>query len=400
MVPDVASDTAWLGALLAPVSVSSFLSTYWCKQHLFCRGSRDRFSALLSWTDLNRILEHHWRETRRFRLARQGCDLDPASYADFGGYTPRIRAKDVTDHLRCGATMSFDAIDELHEPLTRLATSFEAFFRGGTKINVYAAWRAMHGLDLHRDNQEIFILQLDGRKRWLLYGFSIEGVDRSNLQKTSVPPDGAELDDMLEPGDLLYIPRGCYHVAVPMDEPALHLTIGVKNPREIDLLTWLVDRLRAGGAADRDLPCFADAAERVCYSNRLRAALLDGFEADLVEQYLTETGSNLKPRPSFSLPWSATPERLPRSGHFFIRLNGRPRLTLTTDAHPGAIEVRDRGRTYRFPRGMRWIIERLDDSTPLSIGGLIDAVASQLDEETVRLLVAMLVKDDLVSITV
>src|SRR5439155_1680851 len=169
----------------------------------------------------------------RFRLAMQGRDLEPLSYADSGGDTPRIRPKDVTDHLRRGATLSFDAIDELHEPLTRLAESFEAFFRGGTKINIYAGWRAVHGLDLHRDKQEIFILQLDGPKRWLLYGSTVDGVDRSQLESTSVPPDGALLDEILRPGDLLYIPRGCYDLAVPMNEPTLHLTLGVKNPRDV-----------------------------------------------------------------------------------------------------------------------------------------------------------------------
>ena len=164
-------------SLVAPVSADEFLSTYWLKQHLFCRGARDRFCHLLSWTVLNEILERHWRETYRFRLACRGRDLDPGTYADLGGFTPRIRARDVTDHLRRGATLSFDAIDEVHEPLTRLARAFETLFRGGTKINIYAGWRALHGLDLHRDNQEIFILQLDGRKRWLLYGFAVHSVD-------------------------------------------------------------------------------------------------------------------------------------------------------------------------------------------------------------------------------
>ena len=388
---------AWLSALLEPVSVDEFLSKYWLKQHLFCRGSSARFSDLLSWTVLNRILEHHWRETYRFRLAMQGRDLEPASYADLGGYTPRIRPKDVTDHLRRGATLSFDAIDELHEPLTRLAESFEAFFRGGTKINIYAGWRAVHGLDLHRDNQEIFILQLDGPKRWLLYGSTVDGVDRSQLGSTSVPPGGALLDQILRPGDLLYIPRGCYHLAVPMNEVTLHLTIGVKNPREIDLLLWLVDRLRASGAADRDLPCLADASERIRFSAQLRQALLASLDTDLVDQYLSETGSNFKPRPSFNLPWSATPERLPTGRDFLITLNVVSRVVVNGDSHP--IELNYRGRTYRFPHGMQWVIEQLRSPAPLPMGRLVEAVAGRLDEDTVRVLVAMLVKHELVAIT-
>jgi len=398
MDPRSDSQSSWLSALLAPVSLDRFLSTYWLKQYLFCPGPPERFSGLLSWTSLNEILEHHWRETYRLRLVCQGRELAPASYADLEGLTPKIRAKDVTDHLRRGATLSFDAVDELHEPLTRLAESFEAVFRGGTKINTYAGWRALHGLDLHRDDQEIFILQLDGRKRWLLYGFSVEGVDRSQLSSSSVPPPGALLDQVLKPGDLLYIPRGCYHVAVPMDEPALHLTLGVKNPRGMDLMLWIVERLRATELAGRDLPCLSGAAERRRYSEQLRDAILEGLGPDLVEQYVTETGSTVRPRPSFSLPLSAMPGLLPSGREFLVRLNVDGHAMVNGDSEAGPFELRAGGSSYRFPRSMQWIVQQLKDGSPRPIGRLIEAVAGRLDEEMVRLLVSMLLKHGLVEI--
>jgi ribosomal protein L16 Arg81 hydroxylase len=389
---------SWLSTLLDPIPVDEFLSNYWLKQHLFCRGTSERFSALLSWTELNRILERHWRETYRFRLALQGRDLEPETYADLDGFTPRIRSKDVTDHLRRGATLSFDAIDEVHDPLTQLAERFEGFFRGGTKINIYAGWRALHGLDLHRDNQEIFILQLDGRKRWLLYGFSADGVDRGQLASTSTPPAGAALDQVLEPGDLLYIPRGCYHLAVPMNEPTLHLTLGVKNPRGADLLRWLVERLRGTDLAGSDLPVFADPGERRRYADELRRVLLEDLDADLVEQYLLETGSNFKPRPSFSLPFSATPELLPDENHFLVRLNGRV-LAVTADRPAtGAYEVRFGGRLLRFPRQMQWVIEELDGGSPVPMRRLTEALEGRLDQEMVRTLLAMLLRHGLIAV--
>jgi ribosomal protein L16 Arg81 hydroxylase len=380
--------------------VEKFLTRYWLKEYLFCRGPADRFSALLSWTALNEILEHHWRETYRFRLARQGHDLDPASYADLTGFTPRIRAGDVTDLLRRGATLSFDAIDEVHEPLTRLAESFEAFFHGGTKINIYAGWRALHGLDLHRDNQEIFILQLDGRKRWLIYGFSIDGIDRSELRSGSVPPAGALLDQIVEPGDLLYIPRGCYHLAVPMNEPALHLTLGVKNPRAMDLWLWMAERQRTRDLANRDLPAIAGAAERLRSSEKLRSALLEGLDPDLVEQYLSEAGSNLKPRPSFSLPWSATPELLPPDGDFLVRLNVQCHAIANGESDEGPVEFTCGGRRYRFPRSMRSIVEHLENRAPMPMGRLVEALGGRLDEGMVRMLVGMLLKHGLIAIRV
>ena len=46
------------------------------------------------------------------------------------------------------------------------------------------------------------------------------------------------LDLVLEPGDMLYMPRGWLHQALTSDEDSLHLTIGV------NVYTWL-DALRA-----------------------------------------------------------------------------------------------------------------------------------------------------------
>src|SRR5215471_11809054 len=247
------------------------------RTHLLCRGRADRFATLLSWPVLNQLLAQHWRDTCRFRLARQGADLDPASYADLDRSSPRVRALDLVAHLRCGATLSFDGVDELHDPLTRLAEAFEASFNGSTQINVYAAWRASHGLDLHRDDEEVFVLQVDGRKRWLLYGFAIDGIDRSELADRSVPPAGAIADEILTPGDLLYIPRGCYHVALPMNEPALHLTVGVAMPR-------------------------------------------------------SAANATAKARPIFNLPWSAMPERLPAGNDFSVRLVARAQIVTRDDS--------------------------------------------------------------------
>jgi ribosomal protein L16 Arg81 hydroxylase len=392
------TDASWLRELVAPVPVDEFLANYWLKQHLYCRGARDRFAHLLSWTTLNEILNHHWRETYRFRLACQGRDLAVASYADLDGFTPRVRAGDVTEQLRRGATLSFDAIDELHEPLTRLACAFEAFFRGGTKINIYAGWRSLHGLDLHRDNQEIFILHLDGRKRWLLYGDSVDAIDRSTLSSASVPPEGAILDEVLHPGDLLYIPRGCYHVAVPMNEPALHLTLGVKNPRGIDIGLWLVERLRTRAVASRDVPFLGSLEERCRYSEELRRALLEGLDSDLVEQYFVETGSNLKPRPSFGLPWTATPEGLPPGDDFLLTLKGHPRVVVNGN-DDASVEVHDGPRQYRFPRGVGRILQQLDGGETIAIDRLIERLSPPLEAAAVRMLVGMLARHGLVAIS-
>jgi len=234
----------------------------------------------------------------------------------------------------------------------------------------------------------------------LLYGFSLEGVDRSELASTSAPPAGAALDQVLQPGDLLYIPRGCYHVAVPMNEPTLHLTLGVKNPRGADLFEWLIERVRDSSLAGSDLPVFAGPDERRRYADEVRRVLFGDLDADLVEQYFLETGSNFKPRPSFSLPFSATPELLPQGNHFVVRLNGRMHVVTDAASPNGPYEVRFAGRLLRFPRSMQWIVEQIDGGSSVPMGRLVEALEGRLDEEMIRTLLAMLLQQGLIAVSV
>ena len=227
-------------------------------------------------------------------------------------------------------------MDELHEPLTRVAESFEAVFESGTHMNAYAGWRSVRGLDVHRDDQDIFILQIDGRKRWQLFGLTLAGIDAHGTDRSAMAAD-AGFDEILESGDLLYIPKGCYHLAVPMDEPTLHLTISVKSAP--------------------------------------------------------------KARPSFSLPWSATADALPPAGtSFLIKLKLPPPQPVAEGVDAAARQWHSRGHTYRFPRAMRSIIAALADGTPLTIQDIVTSAGEELDEGAVRVLVAMLVRLDLAAI--
>jgi bifunctional lysine-specific demethylase and histidyl-hydroxylase NO66 len=85
------------------------------------------------------------------------------------------------------------------------------------------------------------------------------------------------LDEVLEPGDALYLPRGWLHSAAAQDEASLHLTVGIKALTRYALVGALLEL----------------AAE----DPRLRATLpfgLDLADPDQVEPELTETVEALR----------------------------------------------------------------------------------------------------------
>jgi hypothetical protein len=138
------------------------------------------------------------------------------SYTEYGtreGWVvPRVNVKEFTNQLREGATLVLSHIHEMHPPLTMLAESLERFFRATSGINVYVAWRDVHGFNIHRGKHDVFIAQVFGKKRWRLYAPIPE--------KPGKPPTEHTWESIINAGDLLYIPRGLWHAAAPLNEPS------------------------------------------------------------------------------------------------------------------------------------------------------------------------------------
>ena len=282
-----------LPGLLTPYDTGSFLRTCWGQQYLHVPGTRGKFSELLPWPSLNQILEQHRLDTPRVRLTREGKQVPAESFLSYQSNRrrpnqpiARVRAADLTRELREGATLVLDAVDELHAPITALAESLERVFRVRIQVNAYAGWRTSHGFDLHWDDHDVFILQIAGRKQWKVYGMTRKYPLARDVEPATDKPDKPLWEGMLEAGDLLYIPRGWWHVATPLNEPTLHLTVGVNNPNGADLLAWFVDRLKTSEDVRRDLPQFAGAEEQGALLDRLRDLLIQEWRPGLMDEYL------------------------------------------------------------------------------------------------------------------
>jgi hypothetical protein len=386
-----------LAGLLTPVDPDDFLRTCWGQNLLHVPGAPGKFSDLLPWPALNRILEQHRLDTPRVRLTREGKSV-PA--AQFLSYTTnrrrpnqpiaRLRGSDLTRELRDGATLVLDAVDELHSPVTSLCESLERLFRVRIQVNAYAGWRTSHGFDLHWDDHDVFILQVAGRKQWKVYGMTRKYPMARDIEPTTEKPDTPLWEGMLNDGDMLYIPRGWWHVATPLDEPTLHLTVGVNNPTGADLLSWFVDKLRAREEVRRDLPFFGDPEQQARLLERLRDLFLDEWKPDLMQQYLLDLDNKSQPRTRLNLPWGATPDALPPDGgplHVRWASARRPHI----EQAGAEIHVVANGRRWRFASAAAPMLETLSSGEICSVAEL-----SGLDPATMRTFIRELVINGLI----
>jgi hypothetical protein len=105
----------------------------------------------------------------------------------------------------------------------------------------------------------VFVVQLEGTKRWRVWEPTGQSRDpiggKHAVARPTVDQLGAPmLDLLLEPGDVLYLPRGHPHVAETTDEASAHLTVGLLAITWHRVVRQAVDQEIAAGRLRASIP--------------------------------------------------------------------------------------------------------------------------------------------------
>ena len=384
--------------LLSPLTVDEFLTNFWGQTFKHVPGAPDKFAHLLPWQRLNEALEQHRLDFPRIRLTRDGERLQPSSYITHRNLgkkrVSRLRYDKLTHELNSGATLVLDAVDELYEPLRTLAEALELFFHERIQINAYASWRTSRGFDLHWDDHDVFILQVTGRKHWMIHGMTL-AYPLAGDPKEPKPTEPPLWDQILETGDLLYIPRGFWHVAYPLNEPTLHLTVGVHNRAGLDLLRWLVNRMRSREMFRMDLPRFATREAIEAHLLQMRGELLAEWDDDILNRYFADLDASAVSRPRLSLACVPIAGSLP-SGDMLVRLLAPRPLDLKVES--GVIHFSSQRKDWRLAIEALPILRHLDKHRVCSVSELCEVAKSEVDERRVKIFLKELVMNGLLAI--
>ncbi len=388
---------ATLAEVLAPLSTDDFLHNYLGQQFFLGKGQPGKFSGLLPWSDVNRILRQHRLDVPRLRVVQDGRPIPAESFLTYragkSSRIARIRPVELTAKLRDGATLIIDSVDELQEPVTRLSENFEQVLRARIQVNMYAGWRTSRGFDLHWDDHDVIVLQIAGRKHWKVYPMTREYPLAGDSKAPANAPQSPLWEGLLEEGDYLYIPRGWWHVAVPLDEPTLHLTCGVHRPSGVDLLAWFTERLHNSVAVRQDLPRFATPAAQAAHLERIRQAIGEAWSPDLISAFLAETDARTKPRPHFSLPSILT---LPTHGQWHVKWIA-PRPVEFQTNQPGKVTFTFNGKQWTFAAAAAPLLELLQAQSRCSLDQLQSA-SGTLSSAAVRAFVKELLDSGLAAL--
>jgi hypothetical protein len=239
---------------LCSLPASRFADQVWSRQAWLSRaadlpGAGEVFSVQA----VDELLSRRGLRTPFVRVAKDGRVVAPARFTGSGGagatVGDQVRDDAVLGLLADGSTVVLQGLHRTWPPVGSLAADLAAQLGHPVQVNAYVTPPQSQGFAPHYDTHDVFVLQVHGRKRWVVHAPVLPDAlpDEPWEQRRSLVQARADepplLDVVLEPGDCLYLPRGFVHAASALGGTTVHLTFGIHPTTERDVARTLLDSL-------------------------------------------------------------------------------------------------------------------------------------------------------------
>ncbi len=265
-----------LGRIVSPIEPGQFLSEYWEQRPLvISRNQPDYYADLFSMRDVDYIISSTDLRHPAIRLVKNGSQLPPREYTtdipwSNDVFTGVADVDKVLAAYRQGATIILQALHRSWRPFVLFCRDLEKHFNHPLQTNVYLTPPASQGFAPHYDTHDVFVLQIAGTKHWRIYGSPIPLPDRSMPSASARVQPGEPLHELdLQPGDLIYMPRGYIHEGLTSETESLHITVGIPTFTWMDVFSEALSMCRQDERFRKALP--VDFAEQDGIGDALQA---------------------------------------------------------------------------------------------------------------------------------
>ena len=373
---------------------AAFARDVWGRSAVLTRAADDH-SDLFSEAAVDELVSTRGLRTPFLRVAKNGTTLPNSAFTKSGGVGAGIgdQADDsrLTALFADGATIVLQALHRTWPPLIDFTQQLAAELGHPVQLNAYVTPPQSRGFDDHYDVHDVFVVQISGRKHWRIH----EPVHPAPLRDqpwtdrreavAEAATQPAVIDEVLEPGDCLYLPRGYLHAATALGEVSTHLTFGVHAWTRYALAEQMLDRARVTLAGEQDvrgsLPLgvavgrpdeIADDVELV------RTHLLQAIESlsaeDVASVLASASASTGRPEPVGPLAQLRAAQSLDDDSVVVLRRHLEPRL----EVHDDGVRLVSRAGTVEAPSFDRAVLEQVLGGEPVRADALGRDLAARL----------------------
>ncbi|MDR6796292.1 cupin domain-containing protein [Acinetobacter calcoaceticus] len=224
-------------AVLGGITAEQFLAEYWQKKPLLVRNGLPEIVGLLEQQDVQELaLEEH----ASARLIRQK-DRNPNEW--------HVKSSPLTkgdfQKLPKLWTLLVQAVDHYSFDLSELWKKFP-FIPQWRRDDIMVSYAPKGGsVGKHFDFYDVFLVQGHGHRRWQLGQMcDINTAFVPNQPLKLLPEIDVQFDEVLAPGDLLYVPPGMAHYGVAEDD-CLTFSFGFRMPNVAGMMERISDQFSA-----------------------------------------------------------------------------------------------------------------------------------------------------------
>ncbi len=220
--------------VLGGITAEQFLSEYWQKKPLLVRNAMPEIASLL---EPNDVMELALEEHVTARLIKQK-DRDPNQWSVKS--SPLLKA-DFQKMPKLW-TLLVQAVDHYTFDLSALWKKFP-FIPQWRRDDIMVSYAPQGGsVGKHFDFYDVFLVQGYGHRRWQLGQMCDTETPFVPGQPLKLLPEiEVNFDEVLAPGDLLYVPPGLAHYGVAEDD-CLTYSFGFRMPNISDMMDRVGDK--------------------------------------------------------------------------------------------------------------------------------------------------------------
>lgn len=219
---------------------AEFVERYWEREALIInRSESDYFAGLPGLNAIDELItataSHSSRPNEDVRIVKTDRDgvLSEGKVRSTANGVPDIQQ--IYREYQGGCSVGINHLHRRSASVALLCSMLEADLHHPVGANLYLTPPGAQGLRPHFDTHDVFILQLHGIKEWHVSS------PRNMLPLVSMKQNLVELPSdfrkfTLQPGDVLYLPRGFLHYANTEASSSLHLTVRIEVYRWVDFM--------------------------------------------------------------------------------------------------------------------------------------------------------------------
>jgi ribosomal protein L16 Arg81 hydroxylase len=228
--------------LIQPFTADHFVANYWEDKPLIInRNDPGFYQKLFSIDHVDRVLDLNRPRGSSIRVVKNQEPLLPSKYENHDG---SLNMNQLYAAYADGYTVVINEIERFWAPLQALCRNISAKLSHHTVANMYLTPKNEKALLPHYDTHDVYVLQIHGKKNWIIYDTQVEHPLLHSHQPVFQRNQLSNPQELtLEAGDLMYMPRGLPHEAYTTDESSLHITIGIYPAQWVDILSKTLEQM-------------------------------------------------------------------------------------------------------------------------------------------------------------